>query len=37
MAWSFDYFYREYEEFVFLIIIHPDVSGKPHAVPMHER
>jgi hypothetical protein len=33
----FDYFYREYDEFVFPMTIHPDVSGRPHVLLMHER
>lgn len=33
----FDYFYREYDEFVFPISIHPDVSGRPQVILMHER
>jgi len=33
----FDYFYREYDEFIFPISIHPDVSGRPHLLLMHER
>jgi hypothetical protein len=50
----FDYFYREYDEFIFVsadtslaillfvltlqpMTIHPDVSGRPHALMMHER
>jgi hypothetical protein len=33
----FDYFYREYDEFIFPVTIHPDVSGRPHALLMHER
>ncbi|ODV83113.1 hypothetical protein CANARDRAFT_9838 [[Candida] arabinofermentans NRRL YB-2248] len=33
----FDYFYREYDEFIFPINCHPDVSGRPHAILMHER
>jgi len=33
----FDYFYREYDEFIFPITIHPDVSGRPHVLLMHER
>ncbi|KAJ8111797.1 hypothetical protein OPT61_g5691 [Boeremia exigua] len=33
----FDYFYREYDEFVFPMTIYPDVSGRPHVVLMHER
>lgn len=33
----FDYFYREYDEFIFPLTIHPDTSGHPHALLMHER
>lgn len=33
----FDYFYREYDDFIFPLTIHPDVSGRPHALLMHER
>jgi hypothetical protein len=33
----FDFFYREYDEFIFPITVHPDVSGRPHAILMHER
>jgi len=33
----FDYFYREHDEFIFPMTIHPDVSGRPHALLMHER
>ncbi|KAF1952796.1 polysaccharide deacetylase family protein-like protein [Byssothecium circinans] len=33
----FDYFYREYDEFVFPMTVHPDVSGRPHVLLMHER
>jgi len=33
----FSYFYREYEEFVFPITIHPDVSGHPHVILMLEK
>ncbi|KAG9776541.1 polysaccharide deacetylase, partial [Aureobasidium melanogenum] len=33
----FDYFYREYDEFIFPMTIHPDVSGRPHVLFMHER
>jgi hypothetical protein len=33
----FDYFYREYDEFIFPFAIHPDVSGRPHVLLMHER
>jgi peptidoglycan/xylan/chitin deacetylase (PgdA/CDA1 family) len=34
---QFDYLYREYETFVFPMSIHPQVSGKPQVVLMHER
>lgn len=34
---QFDYFYREYDTFVFPISIHPQISGKPQNVLMHER
>ncbi|KAL3495662.1 hypothetical protein BJX62DRAFT_222564 [Aspergillus germanicus] len=34
---DFDYFYREYDEFIFPMTIHPDVSGRPHVLLMHER
>ena len=33
----FDYFYREYDDFVFPVTVHPDVSGHPHAILMLER
>jgi peptidoglycan/xylan/chitin deacetylase (PgdA/CDA1 family) len=33
----FDYFYREYDEFIFPMTVHPDVSGRPHVLLMHER
>lgn len=33
---QFDFAFREYESFVFPISIHPQVSGKPHVVLMHE-
>ncbi|EXJ96132.1 hypothetical protein A1O1_01258 [Capronia coronata CBS 617.96] len=33
----FDYMYREYDDFIFPITIHPDVSGRPHVLLMHER
>ena len=33
----FEYFYREYDEFIFPMTIHPDVSGHPHVLLMHER
>jgi hypothetical protein len=29
--------YREYDEGVFPITIHPDVSGRPQCILMHER
>lgn len=34
---QFDYLYREEEEVVFTMTIHPDVSGRPHVIAMHER
>lgn len=34
---QFDYLYREEEDVVFTMTIHPDVSGRPHVVAMHER
>lgn len=33
----FNYFYREYDEFVYAVTAHPDVSGHPHALLMLER
>lgn len=33
----FDYLYREYDEFIFPITCHPDVSGRPQVLLMHER
>ncbi|EXJ94991.1 hypothetical protein A1O1_00109, partial [Capronia coronata CBS 617.96] len=33
----FEYFYREYDEFIFPTTIHLDVSGRPHVLLMHER
>ncbi|KJZ74622.1 hypothetical protein HIM_05972 [Hirsutella minnesotensis 3608] len=33
----FDYLYREHDEFVLPMTLHPDVSGRPHALLMHER
>ncbi|KAF2626724.1 polysaccharide deacetylase family protein [Macroventuria anomochaeta] len=33
----FDYFYREHDEFIFPITIHPDASGRPHLLLTHER
>lgn len=33
----FDFFYEEYDEFVFPLSIHPQVSGKPHVLKMHQR
>ncbi|KAL4875188.1 hypothetical protein BJY04DRAFT_232836 [Aspergillus karnatakaensis] len=33
----FTYLYREYDEFCFTITIHPQVSGKPQLILMHER
>jgi peptidoglycan/xylan/chitin deacetylase (PgdA/CDA1 family) len=34
---QFDYLYREYDTFVFPMSIHPQVSGKPQVILMHER
>ncbi|CAG7930574.1 unnamed protein product [Penicillium olsonii] len=34
---QFDFYYQEYDSFVFPITIHPQVSGKPHVLRMHER
>ena len=34
---QFDYLYREEEDVVFTMTVHPDVSGRPHVVAMHER
>jgi peptidoglycan-N-acetylglucosamine deacetylase len=34
---QFDYVYREYDYAVFAMTIHPDVSGKPQVLLMHER
>jgi peptidoglycan/xylan/chitin deacetylase (PgdA/CDA1 family) len=34
---QFDWVYREYDYAVFPITIHPDVSGKPQVLAMHER
>jgi hypothetical protein len=34
---QFDYHYRENESFVFPMSIHPQVSGKPRVILMHER
>lgn len=33
----FNYFYENYDEFIFPMTIHPDVSGRPHVLLMHER
>ncbi|ORY86697.1 glucose 1-dehydrogenase [Leucosporidium creatinivorum] len=34
---SFTYCYENYETFVFPITVHPQVSGRPHLLKMHER
>lgn len=34
---QFEFFYREYDSFVFPMSIHPQVSGKPQVILMHER
>ncbi len=33
----FTYLYRENDEFIFPITLHPDVSGRPQVLLMHER
>ncbi len=34
---QFDWVYREYDHAVFTMTIHPDVSGRPQVLMMHER
>ncbi|KAF4874104.1 Peptidoglycan deacetylase [Colletotrichum siamense] len=34
---QFDFFYREYDTFVFCVSCHPQVSGKSNVMLMHER
>lgn len=34
---QFNFFYREYDEFVFPVTVHPDVCGHPHGLMMLER
>jgi peptidoglycan-N-acetylglucosamine deacetylase len=34
---QFDYVYREYDYAIFPLTTHPDVSGRPHVLLMHER
>ncbi|KAK6007890.1 hypothetical protein QM012_004704 [Aureobasidium pullulans] len=34
---QFDYAYEEYDSFIFPMSIHPQVSGKPQVIKMHER
>ncbi|KAL1633933.1 hypothetical protein SLS58_010877 [Diplodia intermedia] len=34
---QFDFAYREYDSFIFPMSIHPQVSGKPQVILMHER
>lgn len=34
---QFDYVYREHDYAVFTMTVHPDVSGRPHVLMMHER
>jgi len=34
---QFDWLYREYDYAVLPLTIHPDVSGRPHVLAMHER
>jgi len=33
----FDYFYENYDDFIFPMTIHPDTSGRPHLLMMHEK
>lgn len=33
----FEYFYETYDEFVFPLSIHPQISSKPHVLRMHKR
>jgi hypothetical protein len=34
---QFDFAYEEYDSFIFPMSIHPQVSGKPQVIKMHER
>jgi peptidoglycan/xylan/chitin deacetylase (PgdA/CDA1 family) len=34
---QFDWVYREHDHAIFPITVHPDVSGKPQVLMMHER
>ena len=34
---AFDWVYRKYDYAIFPMTIHPDVSGRPHVLAMHER
>ncbi|CAG8103689.1 unnamed protein product [Penicillium salamii] len=34
---QFDFYYQEYDSFVFPMTIHPQVSGKPQVLRMHEK
>ena len=34
---QFDFMYREYDDAVFPMTIHPDVSGRPQCILMHEK
>jgi hypothetical protein len=34
---QFQYCYEHYDTFVFTMSIHPQVSGRPHILNMHER
>mgnify|MGYP002717949697 FL=1 len=34
---QFDWVYENYDYAVFPLTIHPDVSGKPHVLQMHQR
>lgn len=34
---QFEFFYREYDSFIFTLSLHPQVSGKSNVMLMHER
>ena len=34
---AFDWMYREYDYAIFPMTVHPDVSGRPQVLAMHER
>lgn len=33
----FTYFMQEHDDFIFPMTVHPDVSGRPHVLLMHDR